>query len=125
MPASTRTCLCGRARVRRLPTFALLCLTAVLGGCSRNASVVENRKTSAIQVSHSGGAPLVIRTPSAEFRFSSNGYLQGGLLRGGEALALDDPGAGTDGSSLNLGGRKFLTSLLIWSTPRLARLRDG
>jgi alpha-galactosidase len=107
IPASARTCLCGRARVRRLPTFALLCVTAVLGGCSRNPSVVENRKTSAIQVSHSAGAPLVIRTPSAEFRFSSNGYLQGGLLRGGEALTLDDPGAGTDGSSLNLGGKEI------------------
>jgi alpha-galactosidase len=72
------------------------CIAAVLSfalqiACSRNG--VERNgsgRTSAIQVEVRPGAPVLMRTPTAEFKLNSAGYLRASLLRQGQALTLDD-----------------------------------
>ncbi|HXP17285.1 MAG TPA: alpha-galactosidase [Terriglobales bacterium] len=49
---------------------------------------------SGIHVDVKPGGPVVLTTSSAEFQILPSGYMQASLLRGGQKLTLDQPGAG-------------------------------
>ena len=92
-----------------LVSSSLLALTLItVIACTRKKPETKAEASSTIQITSTNSGPLIIRTPSAEFRFDANGYLQASLLRGGEALTLDDPPQASSGSSsLTIGGKEI------------------
>jgi alpha-galactosidase len=75
---------------------AALALTIPVVGCNRTASPPE----SPITINLNGGAgPIVIRTPTTQFRLNANGYLQAALLRDGKEISMDDAQADPSASS--------------------------
>jgi len=71
-----------------------LVLSATFTNCKRGRSAATSEAPrSAVSVTSSSGGPLIVRTGTAEFRLYPTGYVQAGLLQGGEFLTLDDPHA--------------------------------
>jgi alpha-galactosidase len=87
-----------------LLTLALT-LTLAASACSRTSqpspeqsqkgadTKSEPAKASTIQVQVQPGAPLVLTTGATEFQIRPDGYIQAFLLKDGNKLSLDDPGA--------------------------------
>ena len=79
---------------RNLPSIApamVLFLPLLLGGCIQSRPKVSSQEPkSTITVSANPTGPIVIRTASAEFQLTNNGYLQASLLQNGRASTLDD-----------------------------------
>jgi alpha-galactosidase len=77
-----------------VPLLIAVLLIIPVAACNRNQSagptVQENAKVS---VELHPGASAVIRSGAAEFKITSNGYIQATLLRSGQSLTLDDPQA--------------------------------
>jgi len=95
--------------VRSHTTAVRLCRALLLAllpasACTRKTTESKAEPASKIQVAATG--PLIVRTPSAEFRFYSNGYLQASLLRDGKASTLDDPRAASGSSALTVDGKE-------------------
>lgn len=88
--------------------ISALTLLLSLPACSWTKTPASAESPSTISIVATPGSPIVIRTPAAEFRLFSSGYLQASLLRSGHTLTLDDPpadsGASTD--SVTVGGRE-------------------
>jgi alpha-galactosidase len=63
--------------------------------CTRPPAKTEPaRQPSTIKVEVKPGGPVVLTTSSTEFQILPSGYIQASLLKGGQKLTLDQPGAG-------------------------------
>jgi alpha-galactosidase len=92
------------APVRLLTSVCLwIVVSASFTTCNRGRSAATAEPPrSAISVASGSGGALVIRTAAAEFRLYPTGYVQAGLLRGGQVLTLDDPQPAGNGSANTL-----------------------
>ncbi|MGH9501231.1 MAG: glycoside hydrolase family 36 protein [Terriglobales bacterium] len=85
-----------QARIRA----GALVLTAVFlvsAGCSRPPAKTETAgpESSQIKLEVKTGGPIVLTTSAAEFQILPSGYIEATLLKGGQRLTLDEPGAGS------------------------------
>jgi alpha-galactosidase len=111
---------------RRLSQFVLLASALVLSlpvvSCNRAPSQSNSSGTqSSISVELNGAGPVVIRTGTAQFQLTANGYLQASLLRDGKTLSLDDPQAdpATGADSLVSAGTQIDDFVLDLSKARI------
>ncbi len=90
------------ASSRRVLRFALIALALGFAlpqpGCNRTRAQPDKAADSRIAVDVNSSA-IVLRTSTAQFQLSGNGYLQAALLGDGKALSLDDPQSDPDASS--------------------------
>ncbi|HET7207886.1 MAG TPA: glycoside hydrolase family 36 protein [Terriglobales bacterium] len=108
------------------------CIATVLSialqiACSRNGGERNaSGRTSAIQVETRAGAPVLIRTPTAEFELNNAGYLRASLLRQGQVISLDDaqsdPRAGAD--AIVSGGKEIADFDLDLAKARVTEASD-
>jgi alpha-galactosidase len=105
------------------PVSAMVALSAtliLLEGCKRSqpaANAPKAAAVSAVEVRVNPGGPLVITTAVSEFRLTPRGYVQAFLLRNGQRLTLDDPGADAAGGSATIAGRRVRDFALDLSQP--------
>ena len=86
-----------RFEVCRARLFPLLAGVLLLSAaCSRPPARTETAapEPSQIKVEVKPGGPIVLTTSAAEFQILPSGYIQASLLKGGQRLTLDEPGAG-------------------------------
>jgi alpha-galactosidase len=104
---------------RTFPLTIALALVVTASACSRTPKASpelpqkgadaksEPAKASTIHVSTAPGAALVLTTSVTEFQIRPDGYVQAFLLKDGNRLTLDDPGAGAlaDSDFVRIGGK--------------------
>jgi alpha-galactosidase len=86
-----------RFEVCRARLFPLLAGVLLLSAaCSRPPARTETAapEPSQIKVEVKPGGPIVLTTSAAEFQILPSGYIQASLLKDGQRLTLDEPGAG-------------------------------
>lgn len=101
--------------------LAILVLTIPVASCNSNRSNSPAQAESRIMVAVTGGGPVVITTPIAEFQVSKTGYIQAALLRDGQKLTLDDAQAPAQASADEVisGGKSISDFALDFSKARI------
>ena len=80
--------------------------------CTRPPAKTEPAlRPSTIKVEVKPGGPVVLTTSSAEFQILPSGYIQASLLKGGQKLTLDEPGAGASSDFLVQDGKEVQFAL--------------
>jgi alpha-galactosidase len=92
-----------------IATSFLACSLAFVGCSSENPAPPDNhvQAASTVTVTHNPGAPVVIRSSSAEFDVLPTGYVQGYLIKDGKRLTLDEPDASASGEPIQGDGKQF------------------
>ncbi|MGA9355913.1 MAG: hypothetical protein WBV46_19660, partial [Terriglobales bacterium] len=83
-----------------LGSAALLLLAVGIPHKPANGAPAANAPTSAIHVEANAKGPIVLTTKTTEFRVLPSGYIQAFLIKDGQKLTLDDPGAGESESDM-------------------------
>ena len=68
-------------------------------GCNKTSLQPETPQTSATTVAVNAGAPIVVKSSTAEFDILPSGYVQAFLIRRGSRLTLDEPETSSASSS--------------------------
>src|SRR5262245_23510819 len=90
-----------------LAALVLLGAMASLAACNKKTNITDNSSQSIVRVASPAAGPLIVSTPSAEFRLYPNGYLKASLLRDGKALTLDDGAGPGPGNSVAQGNKEL------------------
>jgi alpha-galactosidase len=93
--------------------FVLIAAILFLLACSQKPQQPLNNEPkpaapqpSAIKVEVNASGPVVLTTPTAEFRVRPDGYIQAFLLKDGQKLSLDEPRGGADSDYAVVAGKE-------------------